>query len=343
MESLATKYRPKTFEEVCAQSVVVKILKKQLETGKIAHAYLFAGSTGCGKTTLSRILANEINHGYGDPIEIDAASNNGVNQVRAIVESANQRSLVGEYKIFIIDECHAITKEGWQAFLKSIEETPEYTIYMFCTTDPNKIPETILNRVQRYNIAKIPLNLIKNRLLYICQQEGYINYEETCDVISKLADGCMRDAIQLLDKCAGLSKDLSIENTEDVLGSNIYGTMFGLTWALQTKDEGKILTIINDLYTNGKDLNNFINDYLAFVLELKKFSVFKDINVTTIPAYLATKDNDAVGYTMTLVPDINTWLNKAIEALLNLKFQIKYDTSYKTTIEAYLLNLTRNA
>ena len=108
------------------------------------------GPSGCGKTTLARIFANYINAGVGDPIEIDAASNNGVDQVRAIIESANQRSLTGNYKIYIIDECHAITSAGWQAFLKGIEETPEYTIFIFCTTEPNKIPSTILNRVQLY-------------------------------------------------------------------------------------------------------------------------------------------------------------------------------------------------
>lgn len=343
MESLAVKYRPKTFEEVCAQSVVIKILKKQLETGKIAHAYLFAGSSGCGKTTLARILANEINHGYGNPIEIDAASNNGVDQVRAIVDSADQRSLVGEYKIFIIDECHAITSQGWQAFLKGIEDCPEYTIYMFCTTEPNKVPPTIINRVQRYNINKIPLNLVISRLQYICQQEGYTNYTEACDIIAKSAEGCMRDAIQLLDQCASLSTDLSLSNIEEILGSNIYSTMFGLTWALQQKDEGKILEVIDGMYNTGKDLKNFINDYTAFVLDLKNFAIFGNINNTKIPPHLAAKDNNAVGYTIGQVTDIHGWLSTVLEGLISLKNQIRYDTSYKTTIEVCLLKLARTA
>jgi DNA polymerase-3 subunit gamma/tau len=186
MKSLAVKYRPNTFEEVCGNQVTVKILKRVLELNKPKNAYLFAGPSGCGKTTCARIFARELNSGVGDPVEIDAASNNGVDQVRAIIESANQRSLTGTYKIYIIDECHMITSAGWNAFLKGIEETPEYTIFMFCTTEPNKLPATILNRVQRFNIAKINNQEIKERLMYICQQEEFINYEDTCELISKL-------------------------------------------------------------------------------------------------------------------------------------------------------------
>ena len=131
-QSLAVKYRPTKFEDVCGQSITVKILERAIEQKNFKHAYLFAGDSGCGKTTLARIFATYLNKGVGSPIEIDAASNNGVDQVRTIIDSASERALDGEYKIFIIDECHAITSAGWQAFLKSIEETPEYTIYIFC-------------------------------------------------------------------------------------------------------------------------------------------------------------------------------------------------------------------
>ena len=167
-QSLAVKYRPRVFSELLGQPIVAKILQRQIETHNIAHAYLFAGNSGCGKTSCARLFASAINNGIGTPIEIDGASNNGVANVRAILESANQRALSGEYKIFIIDECHMISTEGWNAFLKGIEEPPEYTIYMFCTTDPNKVPGMILNRVQRYNITKIPTDLVKNRLVEIC-------------------------------------------------------------------------------------------------------------------------------------------------------------------------------
>ena len=216
MKSLAVKYRPNTFDAVCGNQITVQILQRVLSLQNPKNAYLFAGPSGCGKTTLARLFAKALNNGACDPHEIDAASNNGVDAVRAIMESANQRSLTGTYKIYIIDECHAITTAGWQAFLKGIEETPEYTIFMFCTTEPHKIPATILNRVQRFNIAKIDTQEVKNRLLYICQQEGFVNYEDTCELISKLCNGCMRDAITKLDQCADLSNDLSLSNTKFV-------------------------------------------------------------------------------------------------------------------------------
>ena len=235
-QSLAVAYRPTTFEEVCGQSITVEILKKVIEKRSFKNCYLFAGDSGSGKTTLARIFANQINRGVGEPIEIDAASNNGVDDVRAIIESASQRSLVGDYKIFIIDECHSITTQGWQAFLKGIEEPSPFTIFMFCTTEPNKLPTAILNRVQRYNITKIDSETIKNRLMYICQQEGFTNYKGLCDLLSKSSHGCMRDAIMKLDQCADLSTDLSLDIVKPVLGSLSYEAMFNLTWALQDKE-----------------------------------------------------------------------------------------------------------
>ena len=163
--SLAVKYRPKTFEEALGQGSTIKILRQQIEKGCFGNCYLFAGSSGCGKTTLARIFANLINQGKGSPIEIDGASNNGVESVRAIVDSAGERSLDSEYKIYIVDECHAISSQGWQAFLKCIEEPPKYTIFMFCTTNPEKVPETIQNRLIRFNISKVRTDLIKQRLI----------------------------------------------------------------------------------------------------------------------------------------------------------------------------------
>ena len=339
-KSLAVKYRPTTFEDVCGQNITVKVLEKAVEKRHFKNVYLFAGDSGCGKTTLARLFANAINQGVGTPIEIDAASNNGVDNVRAIIESANQRALDAEYKIFIIDECHAITPQGWQAFLKGIEEPPAYTIFMFCTTEPNKIPPTILNRVQRYNITKIQTNLIKNRLMYICQKEGFTNYEETCDLISKNVQGCMRDAITYLDKCSDYSTDLSLTNAKYVLNNFSYEAMFNLTWALQEKNDGNILRIIDQLSDTGTNLKAFIDTYLEFIINLNKFNIFKDINITTIPAYLAAKDNPVVQNTVS-IKDSKAWFNSLIELLLQIKLQIRYDNSYKTTIEAFLISFCK--
>ena len=276
----------------------------------------------------------------GDPIEIDAASNNGVDNVRAIIESANQRSIVGEYKIFIIDECHSITTQGWQAFLKGIEEPSPYTIFMFCTTEPNKLPVAILNRVQRYNITKIDASIIKQRLIYICQSEGFTNYEGLCDLLSKTSHGCMRDAVMKLDQCADLSTDLSLDIVKPVLGVLSYEAMFTLTWALQDKDKARVLGVINTLYNSGKELKNFIEVYLEFILDLTKFNLIKDINCTSIPSYLATETNPVVQQTLQF-PEITTWLNDLTDLLLKIKLETKYDSFYKSTIEAFLVRFCR--
>lgn len=172
VRTLAVKYRPTTFNDVVEQDSIKVILKQQLETNTIKNAYLFVGGAGTGKTTTARIFANEINKGQGNPIEMDAASNSGVDDVRNIIQEAKTKSLSSEYKVFIIDECHAISNTGWQAFLKLIEEPPAKSIFIFCTTDPQKIPKTILSRVQRYDFKRISLDGIVRRLKHICDSEN---------------------------------------------------------------------------------------------------------------------------------------------------------------------------
>lgn len=342
MKSLAVKYRPNTFEAVCGNQVTVQILKRVLELGSPKNAYLLAGPSGCGKTTLARLFAKALNNGICDPYEIDAASNNGVDAVRAIMESANQRSLLGKYKIYIIDECHAITTAGWQAFLKGIEETPEYTIFMFCTTEPNKIPATILNRMQRFNISKIDTQEIKDRLMFICQQEGFTNYEDTCELICKLCDGCMRDAITKLDQCADLSTDLCLENTKLVLGEAPFERMLKLTNCLIGGNEQFTLAAIDTLSREGKDLKQFTNEYLSFVLELTRYILFKNISVTNIPAYLENSEDTMINVKYTTSFDgALAWFNYLTDKLLDVKSVIKYDTSVKAVLEAYLLQVCR--
>jgi DNA polymerase-3 subunit gamma/tau len=343
MQSLAVKYRPNTFDSVCGNEVTVKILKRVVESSTPKNAYLFAGPSGCGKTTLARIFARALNGGVGEPIEIDAASNNGVDQVRAIVETANQRSLTGTYKIYIIDECHAITSAGWQAFLKGIEETPEYTIFIFCTTEPNKVPATILNRVQRFNITKIDTAEVYQRLATICVQENYTNYENTCDLISKLCNGSMRDAITRLDQCADLSTDLSLTNTKQVLGESPFERMLKLTNYLVSHNEQFTIVAIETLDAEGKDLKQFIDEYLGFVLDLTKYLLFKNIALTNIPAYLEDSADSQVSVKyLTSLEGILPWLNALAGKLLDIKQAIKYDTTVKFTIEASMLQMCRN-
>lgn len=341
-QSLAVRYRPRTLSEMIGQSVTTRILEKVIEKQIYKNAYLFSGPSGCGKTSISRAFANAINNGIGEPIELDAGSAGSIDQIRAIVESANQRSLTGQYKIFIIDEAHCISTAGYQVLLKCLEETPEYTIFMFCTTEPNKIPATILNRVQRFNIAKIDTQEIKNRLLYICQQECFTNYEDTCELISKLCDGCMRDAITKLDQCADLSSDLRLDNTKMVLGEAPFERMLKLTNCLIAGNEQYTLAAIDTLAREGKDLKQFTNEYLSFVLELTRYILFKNIALTNIPAYLENHEDQMVSVKCTTAEEnALAWFNYLTDKLLEIKNMIKYDTSVKAVVEAYLLQVCR--
>lgn len=335
-QSLAVKYRPKTFEEVCGQSLTATILKRMVERRNFKSCYLFAGDSGCGKTTLARCLATAINGGMGNPEEIDAASHNGVDDVRAIVEAGKQRAIGSEFKIFIIDECHAITTQGWQAYLKGLEETPPYTIYIFCTTEPNKIPEAVLNRMQRFNITKINPDEIKNRLMTICLNEGFSNYEKTCDIISKTSHGCMRDAIMKLEQCADYDTDLILANAQKVLNISAYDAMLYLICALQAKDTASVLYTIDKLYNSGMELKSFNELFIEFTLDLAKFAIFKDLTITNIPIYLEANVNTTIAQ----ISD-PSWYTELVDTLLQIKLETRYDSNYKSTIEAFLLRFCK--
>lgn len=345
MESLSLKYRPRTFEDVVEQGITTKILNKVIEKREFKNAYLLAGPSGCGKTTLARILANRINQvndADTDPayIEIDAASNNGVDQIRTILEEAKARDMYHEYKIFIIDECHMITTAGWNAFLKGIEEPAEFTIFIFCTTDPNKIPATILNRVQRYNLSRISLKGIYNRLIKICQAEGFTNYEATCDLISKMARGGMRDAITLLDQCADLSTDLSIDTAKELLGDFSYESMIKFTNSIIDGNKAEVLSYIDNLYNNGYDLKGFIDTYLECVIDFNKYILFRDINLTNFPEYLehSTDQKTDLRY-VTSIQNGASYFNWLATRVKLIKTDIKNDPIYKTTIETEFLKI----
>lgn len=171
-QSLAVKYRPTYFYSLTEQSAIKEILENQVKTKTFQHGYLFTGPAGTGKTTSARIFANMINDGKGNPIEVDAASNSGVDNIRQIIEDAKRKPLDAEYKIFIVDECHSLSNGAWQALLKTLEEPPKFTVFIFCTTNPEKVPETILSRVQRYAFQKISTQGIADRLRYIIDCEN---------------------------------------------------------------------------------------------------------------------------------------------------------------------------
>ena len=341
MRSLAVKYRPETFEEICGQGSIVKILERQLEKNKIKNCYLFCGPSGTGKTTISRALSKRINKGKGNPIEIDAASNNGVDNIRTIISEAQTRAIDAEYKVFIIDECHAISSPGWQAFLKTLEEPPEKTIFMFCTTNPEKVPPTIQNRLMKFNLSKVSVDEIKNRLKYICQQEGFTNYDESCDYIAKISNGGVRDAIACLDKVADYSEDISIDNTLQVLGNYSYDDFLNLTNAIidamiDVNKEKDVLSILESIDSSGKDMRNFVDQYMEFVLDLNKYSLFKDMAATKLPSSLEQK----VKYAVSFEGNVKIF-NGIIDTLLDLKKQIRYDSNPALTVKATFIHIIR--
>ena len=340
-KSLAIKYRPRTFDDVVEQGAIKTILRQQLEDNETKNAYLFCGGAGTGKTTCARIFANEINHFEGNPIEMDAASNSSVDDVREIIQQAKTKSLESEYKVFIIDECHSISNTGWQAFLKLLEEPPAKSIFIFCTTDPQKIPKTILSRVQRYDFQRISHKGVVNRLTYILNAEQkeaneFTNIDPVAlDYIAKIADGGMRDAITMMDKCLSFSSTLSLENVVKALGVADYETMVDLSVnILINKQQVEILNIIEEVHRSGKDLKQFIKTYTNFVLDLNKYVCTQSFDYLETPQ---TFEKDVKRLTDTNALKVRVL--KLLQALIKLNADIKWETSPKAVIEATLIIL----
>lgn len=334
MEALATKYRPRTFEDVVCQDNIKKVLTNQLETGEVKQAYLFCGSAGTGKTTSARIFANEVNGGKGKPIEIDGASNNGVDNIRNIIDDCRMKSLDSKYKVYIIDEVHMLSIGAFNALLKVLEEPPKGVIFILCTTDPHKIPATILSRVQRFQFKRIPQNEVVKRLQYVLQQEGKITYDmEALQYIAKLADGGMRDALMKLDTVLGYTNEITMEAVLDCLGITNYDYLFKIVSSIIKQDATTPMQLIDDLYKQGKDLKLFVKDLSKFILDLCKLELTQDINTTMIPPELKTKCTRLLcKCDLDLLVDIMDAVNKLMD-------KIKYEQNPKSLIESELIIL----
>lgn len=280
METLSVKYRPKTFAEVVGQPVVVSVLSKQLATKTFKSAYLFVGQQGLGKTSTARLFAKEINHGEGEPIEIDAASNSGIDNVRQLVSNVQQVSLDADYTVVIVDEVQSFSKAAWDVLLKTIEEPPQNTVFIFCTTNPEKIPGTIMSRVQRFDFKKIPNELIADRLEFILNEEVIKNYERPAlERIATLSNGYMRMAITLLDKCISYG-DITLSNVEKVLDLISYDDLFNIADALKDKDYTKASQVISKLKANSYPI---LNSLLDFFINCEIFRKTNEVTFTNIP------------------------------------------------------------
>lgn len=328
-KSLALQYRPQNWDEVVEQDDIKKILQNQLSSGEIKNSYLFVGGAGTGKTTCARILAKCINNNQGSPIEIDGASNNGVDQVREISNQAKTRAIDSEYKIFIIDECHMITTAGWNAMLKLIEEPPAKTIFIFCTTNPEKVPKTILSRVQRYDFKRISTQGIFKRLVDVCINENIFIEEEALMHIAKIADGHLRDALTMLNKAIAYDDEVTEQNITYALGTNSYDDLCAIFDSyLDSCDDG-IIKVIEKCHDEGRDLKQLIDDEIGLVLDYLKWTITHSLEHCTCPEYIEN------WFARCKVSKEN--ILRYLDVLINIKNTIKYDQSPKNVIEAVLI------
>lgn len=340
MINLANRYRPRKFSEVVGQDYVKEILMNQLETGEIKHAYLFCGGAGTGKTTSARIFAKDVNDGQGTPIEIDAASNNGVENVRDIIEDSKFKSLDSRYKVYIIDEVHMLSTGAFNALLKTLEEPPAGTIFILCTTDPQKIPATIMSRVQRFDFTRIPNSDIVTQLAYILESENeqgapYSWTKEALAFIGKLANGGMRDAITRLEKVLDYASDITVEEVASALGTPDYETFVALTDTILSNDTEAALRTLDDFFMSGKDLKLTMRSYTDFLVDVCKYVLTEDLSLTSLPDHVEAdlqRIRRGTEYSLIL------WM---LEEMNKLNSVIKWEPNAKPIIEAQILLMTQ--
>jgi len=289
-QALANKYRPSDFDSVIGQGVVVDIVKKMCESGDLSNRnFLFTGPAGTGKTTLSRIIAKSLNGCLDNIIEVDAASHSGVDDVRELIQQASQYPIGTKYKLIIMDECHSLSSQSWQALLKCLEEQVGNTVWLFCTTNPEKIPATIISRVQPFKLSKISTANIQKRLKFILDSEikegRDITYtDDALSYIAKMANGGLRDSITMLDKCLAFGTNINSDLIVKALDLPDYEDYFNLLNALVKKDNADITAIIDRVYNSGTNFIKWFEGFHSFLCNIVKYVFLKDISRTMIPA-----------------------------------------------------------
>lgn len=334
-QALYRKYRPTNFDEVVGQTHIIQTLKNAIVQNRIAHAYLFCGPRGTGKTSIAKIFAKTLNctnsqdapcgvcenckmaanGSHPDIIEIDAASNNGVDEVRNLIDKVKYAPMQGKYKIYIIDEVHMMTSGAFNALLKTIEEPPAHVIFIFATTEPNKVLPTIISRCQRFDFNKVSIHDIKYRLSVVCKNEGIEIDENGLTLIAQLADGGMRDALSILDQCvAYCSSHIDVNDIRKIYG------------VVTSEDIGKLFYSVYK-----KDVDSFVKD-------IQKYSdMGMDIKRLTADFIHMLKDSLILDYSenSTLVSDMNKDMIRKYFKLAPINFRIKCMEELMDTYNKY--------
>lgn len=299
--ALYRKWRPKDFDEVVGQDAIAQTLKNQIVSGRVAHAYLFCGTRGTGKTSMAKIMARAVNcqdPKNGNPcnkcencleilkdasinvVEMDAASYNGVDNVREIKERLNYPPTSGKYKVFIIDEVHMLSTGAFNALLKTLEEPPDYAIFILATTEVHKIPITILSRCQRFDLKRIGSKTIAAQLDKVCKEENINIDEKSKDYIARCSDGALRDALSLLEECRAYYPDEPIvyDNILDILGTVDMTVFDNICRKIIENNTVDLLLMLDDICMQGRDLSQFVTDMLWYFRNLLLLKVSKDVD-----------------------------------------------------------------
>lgn len=289
--ALYRKFRPDSFQDVKGQDHIVKTLKNQIKAERVGHAYLFCGTRGTGKTTIAKILAKAVNcehpvdgspcnecemcqkinhHTSMNVIEIDAASNNGVDNIREIIDEVQYSPTEGKYKVYIIDEVHMLSTGAFNALLKTLEEPPGYVIFILATTEVHKIPITILSRCQRYDFKRITIDTISDRLMELMAKEQVDVEERAIRYVAKAADGSLRDALSLLDQCIAFyfGETLTFDKTLEVLGAVDIEVFHHLLDIILAEDVPEAMKLVEDIVITGRELGQFVIDFTWYLRNL---------------------------------------------------------------------------